>query len=571
MDKHAEETKLSQAKKCDNFHKASLLLSVFAIVLTIALFLRLEINTQILEVKVTLEIQQIKETLKVVKDARLPANDSLDASSVIKYRSKIVRRSLGTQHNVSGDADEADSAIKKYVASLIAESIESYCQPTKKLCMAGPPGPKGIPGKDGKDGRKGNHGYPGEVGPVGEPGLKGDAGNPGIKGQRGDPGLPGNPGPKGEPGESIFAPDVDVSPASLTVREKQTATFNCSADGNPKPRVTWSKVKNTGIENFDSRDNKLLIRNVGYNDSGSYVCMAENILGKMQKEVKLFVEVPPVFIQSPDRFLRVIGRSDASIPCRAFGFPPPAMVWSRGFLSLPQGRTSVTSYNLTIANFSPKDAGVYQCKASNKLGTISTLTTLNYVPPESWMNSAIIGGNAQYQTKLHEFLTPAVGSHPQWILCYRACTHGWAVSTFHSRCDGKRNTVTIVKVGQYVFGGYTDIPWASSGGYGYTSKAFIFSLRNSRGLQPFKSMVIQPQYAIYKMSSFGPTFGYNYNIYIADNANSQMRASSYTKFSRYSSGSYSSFPVGSWRRDQSSILAGSQNFEITDWEVFYVD
>lgn len=75
------------------------------------------------------------------------------------------------------------------------------------------------------------------------------------------------------------------------------------------------------------------------------------------------------------------------------------------------------------------------------------------------MNSAIIGGNALYQTQLHEFLTPAVGSHPQWLLCFRACTHGWAASTFHSRCDGKRNTVTIIKVGQYVFGGYTDIPW----------------------------------------------------------------------------------------------------------------
>ena len=75
------------------------------------------------------------------------------------------------------------------------------------------------------------------------------------------------------------------------------------------------------------------------------------------------------------------------------------------------------------------------------------------------MNSAIIGGNALYQTQLHEFLTPAVGSHPQWLLCFRACTHGWAASTFHSRCDGKRNTVTIIKVEQYVFGGYTDIPW----------------------------------------------------------------------------------------------------------------
>ena len=84
---------------------------------------------------------------------------------------------------------------------------------------------------------------------------------------------------------------------------------------------------------------------------------------------------------------------------------------------------------------------------------------LMYYLLEPWMNSAIIGGNTFYQNQLNQFLTSAVGSHPQWLLCYRASSHGWRISTFHSRCDGKRNTVTIIKTGQYVFGGYTDIPW----------------------------------------------------------------------------------------------------------------
>ena len=74
-------------------------------------------------------------------------------------------------------------------------------------------------------------------------------------------------------------------------------------------------------------------------------------------------------------------------------------------------------------------------------------------------HSAIIGGNVFYQNHLYQFLTPAVGLNSQWEICYRASTHGWAVSTFHSRCDGIRDTVTIIKKGQYVFGGYTDIPW----------------------------------------------------------------------------------------------------------------
>ena len=49
---------------------------------------------------------------------------------------------------------------------------------------------------------------------------------------------------------------------------------------------------------MDSHDNKLQIRNAGYNDSGSYVCTAANVLGKLQKEVKLFVEGEMKFLVS---------------------------------------------------------------------------------------------------------------------------------------------------------------------------------------------------------------------------------------------------------------------------------
>ena len=80
------------------------------------------------------------------------------------------------------------------------------------------------------------------------------------------------------------------------------------------------------------------------------------------------------------------------------------------------------------------------------------------------MASTIIADNAAYQSHLDQFLAPAVGNDPKWLLCYRASSHGWDVRNFHNRCDGKRNTVTIIKVGVYMFGGYTDIPW---GKYNY--------------------------------------------------------------------------------------------------------
>ena len=100
----------------------------------------------------------------------------------------------------------------------------------------------------------------------------------------------GAPGPKGDAGESISAPKVIVSPASLTVTQNQTATYYCSADGNPKPTVSWSKISGTGQLNTDGQDNKLQIKSAGYNDTGSYVCSAANVFGEVKKVVKLFVE-----------------------------------------------------------------------------------------------------------------------------------------------------------------------------------------------------------------------------------------------------------------------------------------
>ena len=44
-------------------------------------------------------------------------------------------------------------------------------------------------------------------------------------------------------------------------------------------------------------------------------------------------------------------------------------------------------------------------------------------------------------------------------LLYRASRNGWAASNFHSCCDSKGPTVTVVKSGNYISGGYTDQSW----------------------------------------------------------------------------------------------------------------
>ena len=44
-------------------------------------------------------------------------------------------------------------------------------------------------------------------------------------------------------------------------------------------------------------------------------------------------------------------------------------------------------------------------------------------------------------------------------LLYRASRDGWAASNFHSCCDSKGPTVTVIKSGNYIFGGFTEKKW----------------------------------------------------------------------------------------------------------------
>ena len=93
----------------------------------------------------------------------------------------------------------------------------------------------------------------------------------------------------------------------------------------------------------------------------------------------VIISVPPQFIKTPDRVIKVTANSLASVSCQAFGFSLPIIVWSRGLVPLPEGRTTVINGTLNISNFSLPDVGPYLCKASNKLGSVSALTTLHYV------------------------------------------------------------------------------------------------------------------------------------------------------------------------------------------------
>ena len=99
-----------------------------------------------------------------------------------------VRRSMNSASNSSLSIEDVRREINIRISQL---KPESWCQPSKKVCVSGPPGEKGSRGSRGRRGRpgdKGKKGAQGIMGPPGRHGKQGIMGNPGIKGQKGQKG-----------------------------------------------------------------------------------------------------------------------------------------------------------------------------------------------------------------------------------------------------------------------------------------------------------------------------------------------------------------------------------------------
>ena len=153
----------------------------------------------------------------------------------------------------------------------------------------------------------------------------------------------------------------------------------------------------------------------------------------------------------------------------------------------------------------------------------------------------------------------------RFTLLYRGSRDGFRAEDFHSKCDGKGNTLTILKANGFVFGGFTSASWEScdTGKNKSDSNAFLFSLTNKDN-KPCK-MKIQPfNYAIICHSKRGPAFGIVCidDICIADNANTNTNSFS-------SLGHSFKHPQYAENTNEAhSFLASSDHFQLSEIEVY---
>ncbi|XP_044227558.1 roundabout homolog 2-like [Thunnus albacares] len=188
---------------------------------------------------------------------------------------------------------------------------------------------------------------------------------------------------------SVFERPVFLQrPVNQVVLVDESVEFRCQVHGDPPPTLRWKK-EDVDIPRgrydirYEKEDFLLRIKKASVSDQGTFTCLAENRVGKVEASAYLTIRARPVeapqFVVQPRDQIVAQGRT-ATFPCETRGKPQPTIFWQREgsqdllFPNQPtQGDSRVSvSMNgeLTISAVQRSDAGYYICQALTVAGSI---------------------------------------------------------------------------------------------------------------------------------------------------------------------------------------------------------
>ncbi|KAJ7382748.1 hypothetical protein OS493_033033 [Desmophyllum pertusum] len=187
-----------------------------------------------------------------------------------------------------------------------------------------------------------------------------------------------------------------------------------------------------------------------------------------------------------------------------------------------------------------------------------------YVLPARFITN-IPGFKDEHDSILGTWLDAVLPKEGKWIRCFQDSPY-WQGFQFHNACNGKGPTVILIRVQQNIFGGFLDKNWGGVDGFIWSKRSFIFSLKNLRGLPPFKMDLKSDKLdkAARQDSVFGPIFG-DGDIIINSNPTQSAQSSSDLDKSYEFPSQWSSFTSD----ERDNLLAGSKQFLVDDLEAFF--
>ena len=85
--------------------------------------------------------------------------------------------------------------------------------------------------------------------------------------------------PRFFPSDNSVAPTAVMVPLNQFVDVGESAILSCQVTGRPYPTIQWNKIGGSLTENHVIKEGVLRIQNATIEDTGTYVCVAQNKKG----------------------------------------------------------------------------------------------------------------------------------------------------------------------------------------------------------------------------------------------------------------------------------------------------
>ena len=190
----------------------------------------------------------------------------------------------------------------------------------------------------------------------------------------------------------VYPPVIE----SITPQERMVASvgsskvLRCGADANPPPQYQWlHKMDKNGEVNIVGRTRNLELLNIGYRESGEYICRASNIIDDEERVteseiVKVKVEGQPELLDAEPKIVSGVG-DDVVMSVLLCSDPPPDInTWQWGGGMVLSAGAQVDRYRaemephpsldqcyhskLIIARADQQDSKEYVVRAENDRG-----------------------------------------------------------------------------------------------------------------------------------------------------------------------------------------------------------
>uniref|UniRef100_A0A7N6ACT4 Neural cell adhesion molecule L1 n=1 Tax=Anabas testudineus TaxID=64144 RepID=A0A7N6ACT4_ANATE len=171
---------------------------------------------------------------------------------------------------------------------------------------------------------------------------------------------------------TLLSPSGSES-SKMVLRDDQLL-LECIAAGVPTPTIKWFKKggelagRKVKFENYNKT---LKIISVSEEDSGEYMCMANNHLGSIRHSIFVQVKAAPYWLDKPIDLV-LAPDENGRLVCRANGNPKPNIQWlinGQPIDSAPLNPSrQVQGDTIIFRSVQMGSSAVYQCNASNQHG-----------------------------------------------------------------------------------------------------------------------------------------------------------------------------------------------------------